>query len=57
MLEFAAVYDLDTYAYGLNTVIMAGPTVLLALFALGAAWMNRAPSRPRAFEQAPALGV
>ena len=52
MIEFASIY-----AYDLNTLILAGPTVLLAVFALAAAWMNRVPTRVRAFNPAPAFGL
>jgi hypothetical protein len=45
----------DIFAYDLNTVIVAGPAVLLAAFALAAAWINRVPTR--ALNLAPALAV
>ena len=51
-MEFA-----DIFAYDLNTVIVAGPAVLLAAFALAVASMNRVPSRVRALDLAPALGL
>ncbi|HEY6256054.1 MAG TPA: hypothetical protein VIY51_09710 [Xanthobacteraceae bacterium] len=51
-MEFA-----DISAYDLNTVILAGPVVLLVIFALIAARMNRVPTRVRAFELAPAFGL
>ena len=51
-MEFA-----DIYAYDLNTVIVAGPAVVLAIFALAAAWMNHVPSRVRALDLAPGLGL
>jgi hypothetical protein len=46
----------DIFAYDLNTVIVAGPAVLLVAFALAAAWVNRVPTRARALELAPAFG-
>jgi len=52
MIEFANIY-----AYDLNTVILAGPAILLVAFALAAAWMNRVPSHVRAFDPAPASGL
>jgi hypothetical protein len=39
-MEFA-----DIFAYDLSTLIVAGPAVVLAAFALAAAWLNRAPTR------------
>jgi hypothetical protein len=45
----------DIFAYGLNTVIVAGPAVVLAIFALAAAWMK--PSRVRALDLAPSIGL
>jgi len=51
-MEFA-----DIFAYDLNTVILAGPAVVLAAFALAAAWMNHVPSHVRALEMAPAFGL
>ena len=51
-MEFA-----DIFTYDLNTVIVAGPVVVLAIFTLAAAWMNHVPSRVRAFDLAPALGL
>ena len=51
-MEFA-----DIFAYDLNTVVLAGPAVVLAIFALAAAWMNHVPSRVRALEMAPAFGL
>ncbi len=50
MIEFANVSDLDT-------LILAGPTVLLVIFALALGWKNRIPTRVRAFELAPAFGL
>jgi hypothetical protein len=52
MMEFA-----DIFAYDLNTVIVAGPVVALALFSLAVAWLNHVPSRVRAFDLAPAFGL
>jgi hypothetical protein len=52
MTEFANIS-----VYDLNTLIMAGPTVLLVAFALAVAFMNRVPSRVRAFDLAPAFGL
>jgi hypothetical protein len=52
MMEFA-----DIFAYDLNTVILAGPAVALALFSFAVAWMNHVPSRIRAFDLAPAFGL
>jgi hypothetical protein len=52
MMEFA-----DIFAYDMNTVILAGPAVVLAIFALAAAWMNREPTRVRVFDPAPAFGL
>jgi hypothetical protein len=37
----------NIFAYDLNTVIVAGPAVFLAAFALAAAWVNRVPTRGR----------
>jgi hypothetical protein len=51
-MEFA-----DIFAYDLNTVVLAGPAVVLAIFALATAWMNHVPSRVRAFDLAPAFGL
>ena len=51
-MEFAAIF-----AYDLNTVILAGPAVVLAIFALAAGWMNHVPSRVSAYELAPAFGL
>ena len=48
-MEFA-----DIFAYDLNTVILAGPAVVLAVFT---AWANHVPSRIRALELAPAFGL
>jgi hypothetical protein len=50
MMEFTNFADL-------NPIMLAAPTVVLAIFALAAAWMNRVPSRVRAFELAPAFGL
>jgi hypothetical protein len=47
----------DIFAYDLNTVIVAGPAVLLAIFTLAAAWTNHVPSRVRALDLAPAFGL
>jgi len=47
----------DIFAYDLNTVILAGPAVLLAALALAAAWINRVPTRVRALDLAPAFGL
>jgi hypothetical protein len=47
----------DIFAYDLNTVIVAGPAVLLAAFAFAVAWINRVPTRVRAFDLAPAFGL
>jgi hypothetical protein len=47
----------DIFAYGLNTVIVAGPAVVLAIFALATAWMNHVPSRVRALDLAPSFGL
>jgi hypothetical protein len=47
----------DIFAYDLNTAIVAGPAVVLAIFTLAAAWMNHVPSRVRAFDMAPAFGL
>jgi hypothetical protein len=52
MMEFA-----DIFAYDLNTVILAGPAVVLAVFSFAVAWMNHVPSRVRAFDLAPAFGL
>lgn len=49
-MEFAAIYS-----YDLTTVILAGPAVLLAIVALGAAWMNRVPRRIGAPDLAPVI--
>jgi hypothetical protein len=54
--EDAIMESADIFAYGLNTVIVAGPAVVLAIFALAAAWMNRVPSRVRALALAPSIG-
>jgi hypothetical protein len=51
-MEFAEIF-----AYDLNTVILAGPAVVLAILAFAAAWMNHVPSRVSAFEMAPAFGL
>jgi hypothetical protein len=47
----------DIFAYDLNTVVLAGPAVVLVAFALAAAWINRVPSRVRAFDLAPGFGL
>jgi hypothetical protein len=52
MMEFA-----DIFFYDLNTVILAGPAVLLAVFALAAAWLNHAPTPIRTVDLAPAFGL
>jgi hypothetical protein len=52
MIEFANIY-----AYDLNTVILAGPVVLLVAFALAAARLNRVPSPIRTADPAPAFGL
>ena len=52
MMEFA-----DIFAYDLNTVIVAGPVVALALFSLAVARLNHVPSRVRAFDLAPTFGL
>jgi hypothetical protein len=52
MMEFA-----DIFAYDLNTVILAGPAVVLAIFSFAVARMNHVPSRVRAFDLAPAFGL
>lgn len=51
-MEFA-----DIFAYDLNTVVVAGPAVVLAAFAVAVAWINRVPTRVRAFDLAPAFGL
>jgi hypothetical protein len=50
MMEFTDFADL-------NAFVLAAPTVVLVIFALTAAWMNRVPTRVRAFELAPAFGL
>jgi hypothetical protein len=50
MMEFTDFADL-------NAIVLAAPTVVLAIFAITTAWMNRVPSRVRAFELAPAFGL
>jgi hypothetical protein len=47
----------DIFAYDLNTLIVAGPAVLLAVFAFAVARMNRVPTRVRALDLAPAFGL
>jgi hypothetical protein len=47
----------DIFAYDLNTVVLAGPAVVLVVFALAAGRINRVPSRVRALEFAPASGL
>jgi hypothetical protein len=51
-MEFANIFASD-----LNTVVLAGPAIVLAIFALAAAWRNRVPTRVRAFDMAPAFGL
>jgi len=55
--EEATMQFADIFAYNLNTLIVAGPAVLLAAFAVAVAWMNRVPSRVRALDLAPAFGL
>jgi hypothetical protein len=50
MMEFTNFADL-------NPIFLAAPTLVLAIFALVAAWKNRVPNRVRAFELAPAFGL
>lgn len=52
MTEFA-----NLFAYNLNTLVLAGPTVVLVAFALAVACMNRVPSRIRALDLAPSFGL
>jgi hypothetical protein len=51
-MEFAEIF-----AYDLNTVILAGPAIILAIFAFATAWTNHVPSRVSAFDMAPAFGL
>ena len=51
-MEFA-----DIFAYDLNTAILAGPVFVLAIFSFAVPWMNHVPSRVRAFDLTPALGL
>jgi hypothetical protein len=57
MWEEAAMQFADIFAYDLNTVVVAGPAVLLAAFAFAVAWMNHVPTRVRALDLAPAFGL
>ena len=50
MMELAGIF-----AYDLNTMIVAGPVVALALFSLAVAWLNHVPTRVRAFDLAPVV--
>jgi hypothetical protein len=47
----------DIFAYDLNTVIVAGPALLLAALAFAVARINRVPTRVCAFDLAPAFGL
>jgi hypothetical protein len=51
MIEFA-----DIFSYDLNTVILAGPVLVLWGFALFAAYMDRVPEQNPAFQLAPEFG-
>jgi len=52
MIEFANISAID-----LNTLVTAGPTAILVVFALAVALMNRVPSRVSAFDLAPSFGL